>query len=465
MKFRTKIWMLPLAAASVFLIGLLISLMVGRSAQASLVTLQAVDNPYLEAVLRVDRDAEQLQLTLQSAAAEGDASKLDELKPINADAQKALAAAALLEGKAQASAQLKKVFDDWQTAAVSTTKAMLDKQDFAALLPAMQASQAALDKTLKEQEEAARASLSARFDSVSGGMQRNLMLSGLTGLIVLIVLGVTSQRVIVSVWKDLGGEPTTLRDLVHKVADGDLSVKIPVAAGDSTSLSASVAAMTSRLHDTVRTIRDATDSITTASAEIASGNQDLSSRTEQTASSLQATAGSIEQLTGSVRQSADVANTANDLAGNAASAAERGSQIVSNVVANMSEISTASRKINEIIGVIDGIAFQTNILALNAAVEAARAGEQGRGFAVVAGEVRTLAQRSANAAREIKSLINASTEKVDSGARLVQDAGDAMQQISTGVEKVTRMISDISHATREQSSGIGLINQSVASLD
>jgi len=291
------------------------------------------------------------------------------------------------------------------------------------------------------------------------------LLSGLTGLIVLVVLGVTSHRVIVSVWSDLGGEPTVLNELVHRMADGDLNVVIPVAAGDERSLSASVAALTHRLHDTVSTIRDATDSITTASSEIASGNQDLSSRTEQTASSLQATAGSIEQLTGSVRQSADVANTANDLAGDAVAAAERGSQIVSSVVKNMDEISTSSRKINEIIGVIDGIAFQTNILALNAAVEAARAGEQGRGFAVVASEVRSLAQRSATAAREIKSLINASTEKVDSGTRLVQDAGQAMQQISSGVEKVTRMISDISMATREQSSGIGLINQSVSSLD
>jgi methyl-accepting chemotaxis protein len=457
--------MLPLAASAIFLVGLLASLLVGRATQASLATLQEVDNPYLESLLRVGRDVEQLGLTLQSAASEGDPAKLDEIKPILADAGKALNSAAGLEGKAAASNALKKAFDDWHTAAVNTTRAMLGKQDFAALVPVMQAKQGELDQLLKKQEEAARTALQERFSSVQGGVQRNSILAALTGLVVLIVLGLTSHRVIVSVWSDLGGEPTVLRDLVHRMADGALNVVVPVEPGDVRSLSASVATLTQRMHDTVSTIRDATDSISTASSEIASGNQDLSSRTEQTASSLQATAGSIEQLTGSVRQNADLANTANDLAGDAAVAAERGSQIVSSVVANMDEINTSSRKINEIIGVIDGIAFQTNILALNAAVEAARAGEQGRGFAVVAAEVRSLAQRSATAAREIKGLIHASSEKVDSGTKLVKDAGQAMQQISTGVEKFTRMISDISLATREQSSGIVEINRSVSSLD
>jgi len=465
MKFRTKIWMLPLAASAIFLVGLIASQLVGRATQASLATLQEVDNPYLESVLRVQRDVEQLGLTLQSAASEGDPGKIDEIKPILADAAKALSSSASLQGKVDDSNALKKVFDEWQTAAVNTTRAMLNKQDFAALVPAMQAKQGALDQLLKAQEAAARTALQERFTSVQGGVQRNSLLSALTGLMVLIVLGLTSHRVIVSVWSDLGGEPTVLRDLVHRMADGALNVVVPVEQGDTRSLSASVATLTQRLHDTVSTIRDATDSIATASSEIAYGNQDLSGRTEQTASSLQATAGALTELTGSVRLNADLAHTANDLAGQAAAAADRGSNIVSSVVTNMDEINTSSRRINEIIGVIDGIAFQTNILALNAAVEAARAGEQGRGFAVVAAEVRNLAQRSATAAREIKGLIHASSEKVDSGTRLVKDAGQAMQEISTGVEKFTRMISDISAATREQSAGIGAINQSVSSLD
>ena len=465
MKFRTKIWMLPLAAAGVFIVGLSSAIVVGHSTQTTLAHLQNVDNPYLESMLRVGRDAEQLRMTLQSAASEGDPGKLDELKPLQADAVKALDTAAALEGKADSAQALRQAFNGWHEAALAATKAMLDKQDFSALLPTMQAKQAEFEKQLAAQEAAARDAQAQSFTAAARGVNRNQWLSGLTGLVVLLVLGITSHRVIVSVWRDIGSEPMELASAVRRVAEGDLNVHIPVHPKDTRSLSASFAAMTRKLSETVHTIREATDSITTASSEIASGNLDLSARTEQTASSLQSTAGSIEQLTGSVQQSAEVANTANSLAQQAVHAASRGNEIVGDVVHSMQEISEASRKISDIIGVIDGIAFQTNILALNAAVEAARAGEQGRGFAVVAGEVRTLAQRSANAAREIKTLIHASSEKVESGSRLVQSAGSAMQEISADVEKVTRMIGDITHATQEQSSGIGLINQSVASLD
>ena len=212
-------------------------------------------------------------------------------------------------------------------------------------------------------------------------------------------------------------------------------------------------------------VRGAADSIGTASAEIATGNLDLSQRTEQTASNLQNAASSMAELTGTVKQTADAAMTANQLASSAASVAQRGGEAVSQVVATMDEISQSSRKINEIIGTIDGIAFQTNILALNAAVEAARAGEQGRGFAVVAGEVRALAQRSAEAAKEIKSLISASVERVDSGTQQVQAAGSTMTEIVASVQRVTDIIGEISAAAREQSEGIGVVNGSVVQLD
>ena len=203
----------------------------------------------------------------------------------------------------------------------------------------------------------------------------------------------------------------------------------------------------------------------TASREIASGNQDLSRRTERTASSLQAIASSMEQLTGTVRQTADSARSANQLAASASDAAGKGGQVVAQVVATMDEISASSHQIAEIIGTIDGIAFQTNILALNAAVEAARAGEQGRGFAVVAGEVRSLAQRSAEAAREIKSLIGNSVERVEAGSRLVADAGQSMQAIVASVQRVTDIIGEISMAATEQSTGLASVNQSVNQLD
>ena len=223
--------------------------------------------------------------------------------------------------------------------------------------------------------------------------------------------------------------------------------------------------MQGALRQMVSQVRQSTDSITNASTEIASGNQDLSSRTEQAASNLQQTASSMEQLTGTVKQSADSARQANQLAVSAAEVAARGGKVVSDVVATMDEINGASKKIADIIGVIDGIAFQTIILALNAAVEAARAGEQGRGFAVVAGEVRNLAQRSAEAAKEIKALIGASVEKVESGSKLVADAGQTMSEIVGSVQRVTDIIGEITAAAAEQSDGIGQVNTAVVQLD
>nr|WP_297352354.1 methyl-accepting chemotaxis protein [uncultured Caldimonas sp.] len=250
------------------------------------------------------------------------------------------------------------------------------------------------------------------------------------------------------------------------IAAGDLTLELEVnGGGEAGELQRALAEMQESLQGMVRQIQSATEGITTASTEIASGNQDLSVRTEQAASSLQQTASSMEQLTGTVKQSADAAQQAQRLAASASDVAAKGGTVVSQVVTTMDEINTASRKIADIIGVIDGIAFQTNILALNAAVEAARAGEQGRGFAVVAGEVRTLAQRSAQAAREIKALIGASVDKVDNGARLVRDAGATMDEIVASVQRVNSIIGEISTAAVEQNGGIAQIGRAVTQLD
>ena len=465
MKFRSKIWMLPAGAAAVFVVGMAVSYVVGARTSASLEALRKVDNPYLEQVQRVDRGVEEFRLSLQSAAAEGDADKLKEVQAIVAKTQQTLAAMAKIEGKAQAAAELQAAFDPYQSAALGATRAMLGKGELGDLVPRMQAAQARLDKLLKARDEQATQATLDRQAQAEAGVRAALWINLLTGLAVLGVLGVASRLVVSSVWRDLGEEPSELHALMQRVAGGDLQVQPRVAAGDARSLNAAMAQMAGRLRETIGTIRVAADSIATASSEIASGNQDLSSRTEATASSLQETASSMTHLTDSVRQSADAAQQANALAGAAAGAAERGGEIVAQVVTRMDEINAASRKISEIIGVIDGIAFQTNILALNAAVEAARAGEQGRGFAVVAGEVRTLAQRSAQAAREIKTLIGASSEKVEGGARLVRDAGEAMSQIVGGVQRVTDIIGEISAAAREQSGGIGQVNQAVGQLD
>ena len=255
-------------------------------------------------------------------------------------------------------------------------------------------------------------------------------------------------------------------DVADAVARGDLSRQVVVDGGDETArLMRSLAAMTSNLRALVSQVRSSTDSIGTASSEIATGNQDLSTRTEEAASSLQQTASSMEQLTGTVRQSAEAASQANQLASSAAEVAARGGAAVSQVVSTMGEINASSRKIADIIGVIDGIAFQTNILALNAAVEAARAGEQGRGFAVVATEVRNLAQRSAEAAKEIKVLIGASVDRVENGSRLVSAAGTTMGEIVGSVKRVSDIIGEITAGASEQSDGIGQVNVAVGHLD
>ncbi len=252
----------------------------------------------------------------------------------------------------------------------------------------------------------------------------------------------------------------------QQVAAGNLMQTVDSTRADEIGdLLRSTGHMLTQLRESLQTVRQATDSIRTAAEEIASGNIDLSQRTEQAAGSLQQTASSMSQLTGTVAQTAASAVTANQLAGTASSVARRGGDAVQQVISTMGEINSSSHRIADIIGTIDGIAFQTNILAVNAAVEAARAGEQGRGFAVVAGEVRNLAQRSAAAAREIKTLIQASVEKVEGGTRQVQDAGNTMTEIVGSVQRVSAIIGEISLSAAEQSSGIGQVNGAVGNLD
>ena len=250
------------------------------------------------------------------------------------------------------------------------------------------------------------------------------------------------------------------------VANGNLRVDASTQREDEVGdLMRALGSMARQLNESIGTVRDSSESIRYSSAEIATGNQDLSARTELTASNLQRASSSTEQLTGTVHQSADSAQQANQLAASAAAVAARGGVVVAQVVSTMEEINTSARKISDIIGVIDGIAFQTNILALNAAVEAARAGEQGRGFAVVASEVRSLAGRSAEAAKEIKNLIGVSVSKVESGSRLVATAGETMTEIVGSVQRVSDIIGEIAAAASEQSTGIANVNIAVSELD
>ncbi|ACZ78850.1 methyl-accepting chemotaxis sensory transducer [Dickeya parazeae Ech586] len=263
----------------------------------------------------------------------------------------------------------------------------------------------------------------------------------------------------------LGGEPAYASHIAQQVAQGDLSVNVMLKANDQHSLLAAMRAMRDSLSHIVSQVRQSSESIATGSQQIAMGNTDLSSRTEEQAASLQQTAASMEQISQTIRQNGETVREAAQLAAHASDTAAKGSDVVGNVIRTMDGISASSRKIGDIISVIDSIAFQTNILALNAAVEAARAGEQGRGFAVVAGEVRSLAQRSASAAREIKELITESMEQVASGAQLVGSAGTTMDDIVTQAHRVAQLIKEIGVTTTEQESGISQINQAVNQLD
>ena len=265
--------------------------------------------------------------------------------------------------------------------------------------------------------------------------------------------------------RQLGGEPAAAVDILSAVAAGDLSTHVPLRAGDSTSLMARLAAMQRSLSDTVSQVRSGSEGVATASAQIAQGNQDLSGRTEQQASALQQTAATMDELGSTVRNNADNARQANQLALSASTVAVKGGEVVGKVVETMKGINQSSKKIADIISVIDGIAFQTNILALNAAVEAARAGEQGRGFAVVAAEVRSLAQRSAEAAKEIKTLISASVERVNRGTDLVGEAGHTMDEIVAAIRRVSDIVGEISSASVEQSSGVSQVGQAVTQMD
>jgi len=295
--------------------------------------------------------------------------------------------------------------------------------------------------------------------------QRELAVMSLL-LLAMIALGsVVAVAAARSITRQVGGEPAAVMALAGAIAQGDLSATLVVAKGHEHSIAGAMARMRDSLANTVSTVRLASESIATGSSQIAGGNADLSQRTEEQASNLQQTAASMEQLNATVKNNADSAQQAAQLARSARDVATRGGDMVSQVVATMGDIASSSKRIADIIGTIDGIAFQTNILALNAAVEAARAGEQGRGFAVVASEVRALAQRSADAAKEIKTLITSSVDKVDTGSQQVDEAGRTMADLVQQVRRVSDLIGEISAATHEQTSGIDQVNVAVTQLD
>jgi methyl-accepting chemotaxis protein len=466
MNLKQRILLIPVATALIFALGVGIVAWVSHRTTGTITQLGAADYPYLDGITEFSGQLESLVAVVQSAVAEGEKDRLKDVEARSKTMSEQLAKLKGLAGKEAAVTTLEGQFNSYASATLDAAGILLGAKqgDQAQAVPKMQAAYKTLEASVRQTRESAKAAMDQGISSAESGVSAGLKAMVLSSLLVVVALGLGSVFLIRSIWSQIGGEPEYARAVLQKMAGGDLSQQV-IVSGTGPSLLGAVREMCVGLASIVATVRQGSDSMATASQEIASGNQDLSQRTERTASSLQQTASSVTQLSGTVHQTADSARTANQLATSAAEVAQRGGAVVARVVDTMGEINASSRKISDIIGVIDGIAFQTNILALNAAVEAARAGEQGRGFAVVASEVRSLAKRSADAAREIKALIGTSVDKVEIGAKLVADAGQTMTEIVASVQRVTDIIGEITAASAEQSDGIGQVNQAVAQLD
>ncbi|MGX4641656.1 methyl-accepting chemotaxis protein [Massilia sp. SYSU DXS3249] len=467
MSIKRKIWALPVISTLIFGLGVGVSAIIANEALSSIDSTGRTDYPVLDASKAITLEIQDITAGLTDAVTEGDKARIDSVGEQANKVRAHLQQFGQIEGQRENGARLLKEFNDYYAPALSAARIMLELEqgDPQVVVPKMQSTLAALSADLEKTQARAREQFTAGIASSEANVRRVLWTMILTALVVVLSLALVSWFVVRAIWQQLGGEPEYARQIARAVAEGNLAMDIRTDAKDSTSLLASLKDMRVRLATMVAEIKTSADTIAVASAEIASGNADLAGRTESQAANLERTARAMDDLTGAVRQNAANANEANALVVNATDIATRGGQVVGGVVSTMGDINTSAKKIVEIISVIDGIAFQTNILALNAAVEAARAGEQGRGFAVVAGEVRNLAQRSAAAAKEIKELIGDSVSKVNAGSALVDQAGVTMGQIVDSVKKVHDIMVEIAMAGQRQSEGIEDIGRAIDSMD
>lgn len=425
------------------------------------------DYPLLESAKALPVVLQQVVDGLKEAVSEGDKKRLGQISDYAENFRAQVARLERIQGQAEHAARLKREFEAYYEPAMSLARVMLelDEDDGSNQVEKMQASLNALTLDLQNMVKIAQAEFAGGIKASGAGVRSVLYASIFVSLATVAILVIASVLIVRTIWRQLGGEPEYACRIARAVAGGDLSMQIETDANDRDSLLAVLRDMQGQLHGMVAGIRLSSNSIRVSSVGIASGNADLAARTEAQASSLEQTAAAMAAMTDMVRKNTDNAQQANTLVNSTKEIAVKGGAAVNEVVAKMYAIDGSAKKIFDIIGVIDGIAFQTNILALNAAVEAARAGEQGRGFAVVATEVRSLAQRSAAAAKEIKTLIEGSAEKVSEGMKLVDEAGGTMEEMVASVKRVSAIMAEISQASVEQANGIEEVGRAVVQMD
>ena len=467
MKFKHRIWLLPIMTAVIVAVGISVSSRITAKTSAALERIEHVQYPTVEALRTMRSEVRAIEESLQRAVAEGDKQSLDTAESSATQVRQALKDFATADPDSKLDNELSIAFESYFSAALSATRIMLgtDKGDASAAIQSMQKTSAALTTLLTSSQESAIGEFRSLLTSGTQNIDRSLVVSLVMAGVMLFALGIGSWILIGSVFRSLGGEPEIAVATVRSIAAGDFTIAVPLRQGDEQSLLQGIETLRRKLGAVIRDVGQSSTTVDNTASEINTNIDNLSTRTSDQAASLQETASSMEEMTTSVRNSAENAKHATELANQARDRAERGGAVVTRAVAAMSEINASSRKIADIISVIDEIAFQTNLLALNAAVEAARAGEQGRGFAVVASEVRSLAQRSATAAREIKGLIEDSVGKVQDGSKLVDESGSHLHDIVAAATSVATIIAEISSASSQQAGGLDQVNKAIMHMD